>query len=36
MYNTLTINNQSKYRVAIYIRLSKEDLDKLIEALNTL
>ena len=28
MYNTLTINNQSKYRVAIYIRLSKEDLDK--------
>ena len=28
MNNILTINNQFKYRVAIYIRLSKEDLNK--------
>ena len=28
MHNTITINNHSKYKVAIYIRLSKEDLNK--------
>lgn len=28
MYNKLTIDNKFKYKAAIYIRLSKEDLDK--------